>query len=172
MPVEIGIISDTHSFFDSNLIEIFADVDEIWHAGDFGTMEVAKQLSKIKPMRGVFGNIDTGDIREQYPEDLRFELEGVQIWMTHIAGRPKRYDPRVRQELETNRPNMLVCGHSHLLRVERDARYNEMLYLNPGAAGHHGAQQKRTVMKCQIANGTVSKLRVIELGTRGRMPEK
>lgn len=166
--MEIGIIADTHSFFDPNLPEIFEKVDEIWHAGDFGNLDVANQLAQIKPTKGVYGNIDTEDIREAYPEDLWFEIEGVTVWMTHIAGRPGRYNPRVRQQLTKKRPDVLICGHSHLLMVQRDQKFGNMLYLNPGAAGHHGFHQKRTLLKCRIANGKIDNLRVIELGARGR----
>lgn len=166
--MEIGIIADTHSFFDPNLPEIFAGVDEIWHAGDFGEATVAEQLAAIKPMKGVYGNIDTEDIREQYPEDLWFEIEGVTVWMTHIAGRPGRYDRRVYQGLTAKKPDVLVCGHSHMLVVQRDPKFDNMLYLNPGAAGHHGFHKKRTLLKCRVADGKVDKLRIIELGQRGR----
>lgn len=166
--MEIGIIADTHSFFDPNLPEIFAGVDEIWHAGDFGNGQIDQQLATIKPLKAVYGNIDTGDIRETYPEDLWFEIEGVTVWMTHIAGRPGRYDRRVKQLLMKKRPDVLVCGHSHMLLVQRDEKFDNMLYLNPGAAGHHGFHNKRTLLKCRIADGKVDNLRVIELGARGR----
>lgn len=172
MPTEIGVIADTHSFFDPNLPEIFADVDEIWHAGDFGDMGVADQLAKIKPLKGVYGNIDTNDLRERFPEDLFFEIEGIEVWMTHIAGRPGWYDPRVEPRLKEQPPKLLVCGHSHILRMERDKKFDEMLYLNPGAAGHHGFHQKRTLVKFTMDGGTISKFRLIELGPRGRIKTK
>ena len=172
MSVEIGIISDTHSFFDDRLPEIFQSVDEIWHAGDFGDMAVADQLADIKPLRGVWGNVDTTDLRERFEEDLFFEIEGVRIWMTHIAGRPRRYDPRVKDRLCNDPPDLLVCGHSHLLRIERDPKCADMMYVNPGAAGHHGFHKKLTLLKCTIDNGAVGKFRVIELGSRGRRQNK
>jgi len=178
--MEIGIISDTHSYLDPVVLKAFANVDEVWHAGDFGTMEVAQSLARFKPMRGVYGNIDDVEIREQYPEDLFFEIEGVSVWMTHIAGRPGRYDRRVAQELRRRKgkdakdtkkpelPNLLICGHSHILHVECDKKYNSMQFLNPGAAGHQGFHAIRTLLKCTIETGQVKNLRVIELGPRGR----
>ncbi len=169
MPLEIGIISDTHGFFDPRIVECFESVDEIWHAGDFGSLEVGQQLEKIKPLRGVYGNIDETVIRQVYPEDLWFELDGVTIWMTHIAGRPGRYDQRISAQLKKKRPDVLVCGHSHILLVEKDEKNAGMLYLNPGAAGHQGSHHVRTLMKCQIDNGQIRNMRVIELGPRGRM---
>ena len=172
MSIEVGLISDTHSFFDPNLPEIFAEVDEIWHAGDFGNMEVADRLAEIKPVRGVFGNIDTDDLRERFPEDLIFEIEGVSVWITHIAGRPGRYDRRVKPKLSSQPPQLLICGHSHILQMERDFRFDEMLYLNPGAAGHHGFHRKRTLVKFEISKGKIGKFRVIELGPRGRTKRK
>ena len=168
MPLEIGIISDTHGFFDQRLEEIFESVDEIWHAGDFGDGEVADRLAAIKPLRGVYGNIDTGDLQERFPEDLFFQIEGVDVWMTHIAGRPGRYDPRVKERLRNNPPTMLVCGHSHMLRIERDEKSAGMMYVNPGAAGHHGFHNKLTLLKCTVDAGEVRNFRVIELGNRGR----
>ena len=165
--MEIGLISDTHSFLVPNISKIFASVDEIWLAGDFGTMEVATELQKLKPFRGVYGNIDTQDIREAFPEDLTFELEGLTILMTHIAGRPGRYDKRM-QPLLAQKPDVLICGHSHILRIEKDKKHNSMQYLNPGAAGHKGAHLVRTVLKFNLLEGEVKNIRVIELGPRGR----
>ena len=167
MAVEIGIISDTHGHFDERLPEIFESVDEIWHAGDFGSMNVADRLADIKPLRGVYGNIDTLELQERFPEDQFFNLEGVSIWMTHIAGRPGRYDRRVRQKLLDGPPDLLICGHSHILRIERDKKCKEMLCVNPGAAGHHGFHKKLTLLKCTIENANVKNFRVIELGDRG-----
>lgn len=166
--MEIGLISDTHSYLDPNIAKIFASVDEIWHAGDFGTLEIATQLQELKPFRGVWGNIDTTDIREAFPEDAWFEIEGTSILMTHIAGRPGRYDKRTKPLLAKSVPDVLICGHSHMLRIEKDDKYGGMQYINPGAAGHHGAQLVRTVLKFEVAGGEVSNVRVIELGPRGR----
>lgn len=166
--MEIGIISDTHSFLDPNVFEAFEDCEEIWHAGDFGTLDVAKELADFLPLRGVYGNIDSTDIRLRYPEDLRFQCEGVDILMTHIAGRPGRYPARVRQQLLASQPDTLICGHSHIVHVEKDPRFKGMTYLNPGAAGHEGAHLMRTVIKCRCADGKMTNMRLVELGSRGR----
>ena len=166
--MEIGLISDTHSYLDPNISSIFESVDEIWHAGDFGTLAVARELEQLKPLRGVFGNIDTQDIREAYPEDSWFELEGISFLMTHIAGRPGRYDKRIKSLFAKSIPDVLICGHSHILRIEQDPKYDSMQYLNPGAAGHKGMHLVRTVLKFKLQQGQVQNIRVIELGPRGR----
>ncbi len=169
--MEIGLISDTHGFLDPRVFRCFENVDEIWHAGDFGTLEIAEQLAEFKPLKGVYGNIDDVTIREIYPEDLRFQCENLDVWITHIAGRPGRYDPRVRKILKSDPPDVLICGHSHILHVETDSHFGEMQYLNPGAAGHQGFHQMRTLLKFRLDNGTLDKIRVIELGVRGRSPK-
>lgn len=165
--MEIGLISDTHGYLDPRIATLFADCDEIWHAGDFGS-GVANQLVRIKPLRAVFGNIDDTEIRNDFPEDLRFEINGIDVWITHIAGRPGRYDPRVLRELKRNAPDLLICGHSHILHIEKDSRFGGMQYLNPGAAGHQGLHHERTILKFTIAAGKVERIRLIELGPRGR----
>ncbi len=165
--MEIGLISDTHGYLDPRIAKLFSNCDEIWHAGDFGSLEIAQQLSTIKPLRGVFGNIDDQSVRAEFPEDLRFECEGVDIWITHIAGRPGRYDRRVARQLQANAPQVLICGHSHILRVERDPKFAHMHYINPGAAGNQGSHQMRTVLKCRVQDGVLDRLRLIELGPRG-----
>jgi len=166
--MEIGLISDTHSYLDPRVFKLFENCDEVWHAGDFG-QNVAEPLAKAFPVfRGVYGNIDDDEIKNIYPEDQRFKLEGVDVWMTHIAGRPGRYDRRVGQQLGNGAPDLLICGHSHILHVEKDARFNNMQYINPGAAGHHGFHLERTLLKFTIADGLVSRIRLIELGPRGR----
>lgn len=169
--MEIGLIADTHGFLDPAVLYSFQNVDEIWHAGDFGSLDVAENLATLKPLRGVYGNIDSALIREKYPEDLRFEIEGLDVWITHIAGRPGRYDPRVRKTLAKNAPGLLICGHSHILHVETDKTFGQMQYLNPGAAGHQGFHQLRTLLKFRIENGTVDNIRLVELGPRGRTPK-
>ena len=164
--MEIGILSDTHGYLDLRVFEAFENCDEIWHAGDFGSLEIANQLAEFKPFRGVYGNIDDSSIRHVYPEDERFEIEGVEIWMTHIAGYPGRYSRRVRTLLDRRPPNVLVYGHSHILRVDTDKKRNNMLCVNPGAAGNYGDQIVRTVLKAEVADGEFKNLRVVELGRR------
>ncbi len=166
--MEIGIISDTHGFLDPSVFKAFANCDEIWHAGDFGTWDIAQQLSEFKPLRGVYGNIDDSRIRHEYPENQRFRCEGVDVWMTHIAGRPRQYSKRVRHELKTAPPQVLICGHSHILSVENDNRHDGMKYINPGAAGHQGFHVMRTLLKAEFVGGKIQNLRLIELGPRGR----
>ena len=167
MKMRIGILADTHGFLDPQIARHFHACDEIWHAGDFGALLIAEQLSELKPLRGVFGNIDDQAVRDVYPEDLRFECCGVRVWMTHIAGHPGRYDRRVRQQLAQECPQLLICGHSHILRVDRDKRHQGLLCLNPGAAGHHGFHLLRTIVLADFADGQISALNIIELGPRG-----
>jgi putative phosphoesterase len=166
--MEIGLLSDTHGYLDPRIFKLFADCDEVWHAGDFGT-GVAEALQAGFPvLRGVYGNIDDQAIRTTFPRDLRFALQDVDVWITHIAGRPGRYDGRVAAILKRQPPDVLICGHSHILHVERDARFGNLQYLNPGAAGHLGFHQQRTLLKFTLAGGQLSRLRLIELGPRGR----
>jgi putative phosphoesterase len=164
--MEIGILSDTHGYLDPKVFTAFRDCDEIWHAGDFGSLAIARQLAEFKPFRGVHGNIDDAAVRAAYPEDQRFEFEGVDVWMTHIAGYPGRYSPRVLAILKRNAPQVLICGHSHLLRVDTDRKHGQMLCVNPGAAGNYGEQLIRTVLKVEVANGEFKNMRVVELGPR------
>ncbi len=165
--MQIGIISDTHGYLDPLVLEAFSTCDEIWHAGDFGGIEIAEQLQQAKPLRGVYGNIDDAKVRQSFPEDLRFECEGVSVWMTHIAGRPGKYSPRVRKGLIADPPRVLICGHSHIISVENDSRFG-LKYINPGAAGHEGAHVMRTLLKFELSNGELKNMRLIELGLRGR----
>lgn len=166
--MRVGIISDTHSYLDPTVFEHFEDCDEIWHAGDFGSIEVADQLQEFKPLRGVYGNIDDGPLRNAYPEDDRFQCQESDIWMTHIGGHPGRYDRRVKKMLADNPPRLFICGHSHILRVQQDKRHNNMIYLNPGAAGHHGFHLMRTIVTLEFIGDQIGNLNVIELGPRGR----
>jgi len=164
--MKIGLLSDTHSFLAPQVLTYFADCDEIWHAGDIGTVEVADTLAKFKPFRAVVGNIDGGMLRRMYPEDLRFVCEGVDIWITHIAGRPSRYTARVREGLNKKKPDIFICGHSHILCVKRDPRHGGMLYLNPGAAGHYGIHLVCTLLRFDLLAGKVKNLEVIEFKRR------
>lgn len=162
----IGLISDTHGWLDPRVEEHFAQCDEIWHAGDIGDAAVADQLAQWKPLRAVWGNIDGGALRQRFPEHQRFTSGGVRVWMTHIGGRPPRYDRAVAGELKRDPPGLFICGHSHLCLVQFDPAIN-CLYMNPGAAGRHGWHQMRTVLRFTLANGRPSDLEVVELGRRG-----
>ncbi len=164
--IKIGLISDTHSYLDPQVLDYFSDRDEIWHAGDFGTLKIADQLKEVAPLVGVYGNIDGQDIRQEYPLHQRFVREGLDIWMTHIGGIPGRYCIPIRQEIERNTPELFVCGHSHILRIARDQELEKMLYINPGAAGRHGFQQERTIIRFEITEGKLLNVEVINLGSR------
>ncbi|GAB5409076.1 MAG: metallophosphoesterase family protein [Balneolaceae bacterium] len=165
--IKIGLISDTHNYLDPQVLDYFKDCDEIWHAGDFGTIEIADKLREIAPVLGVYGNIDGEDIRQEYPLHLRFERDGIDFWMTHIGGIPGRYCIPIREEIENNTPDVFICGHSHILKVARDQELSKMLYINPGAAGKQGFQEYRTVIRFDIDNGKIENLEVINLGKIG-----
>ncbi len=164
--MRIGLLSDTHSYIDENILSYFEECDEIWHAGDIGNLKVADRIEAFKPFRCVYGNIDTADARLRYPLDLRFEMEGLDVFMTHIGGYPGRYKKRVGKIFRENPPGLFICGHSHILKVMPDKRYG-FLHINPGACGHHGFHKIRTIARFSISNGKVSDLQAIELGIRG-----
>jgi len=161
----IGLISDTHSYLDPQVFEYFKEVDEIWHIGDVGDIKVLEQLRAFKPLRGVYGNIDDREIRQELPLDYRFVMEDMDIWMTHIGGYPGKYASRVRDILQVKPPDLFISGHSHILKVMRDKKYN-MLCMNPGAAGKHGFHKLRTLLRFHIKDKALSNLEVIELGIR------
>ncbi|MFH6985459.1 metallophosphoesterase family protein [Marinoscillum luteum] len=166
--MRIGIISDTHSYLDPSVFKYFSQCDEIWHAGDIGTLDVLQQLEAFKPTMAVFGNIDGHDVRAASPEDQVFVREGKKILMTHIAGSLPRYNPRVRDLIKTHQPDVLVCGHSHLLKVQPD-KANNLLFINPGAAGKHGFHKIKTLLRLEIQEGKIQNLEVVELGPRGQI---
>ena len=159
----IGIISDTHSYWDPRYKKYFEDCDEIWHAGDIGSTDVAERLAAIKPLRAVVGNCDGGDLRFRFPEKLRFKCEDVDVLLTHIGGYPGNYDPRIRGQIYASPPQLFICGHSHLLKVMHDKTLN-LLHLNPGAAGQMGWHPTRTLMRLTIDGSEMKDLEVIELG--------
>lgn len=157
----IGILSDTHTFFDDKLREFFRDVDEIWHAGDFGNIEVSYRISAFKPLKGVYGNCDGTDIRLIHPYIQLMEVEGMKVLMMHIGGYPGRYDYRALQLITAHTPDIFICGHSHILKVMNDKKYN-MLTINPGAAGVQGFHNVRTALRFRIEKGTISDMEVGE----------
>lgn len=162
----IGLISDTHSYLDPTVFEHFKDCDEIWHIGDIGDRNVLDQLIAFKPVKAVFGNIETQELRFELPEDLIFELEGLKVFMTHIGSLPGKYSARIKKIIKFHQPNLFICGHSHILRVIKDPANNGMVYLNPGAAGKHGFHHVRTLMRMKIEQSKITNLEVIELGKR------
>ena len=156
----IGILSDTHGTFDDALRNFLHDVDEIWHAGDIGSLELADEIAAFKPLRAVAGNIDGGLTRRVYPLFQSFPCEEVRVLMTHIGGYPRRYDPRAVERIQALRPQLFIAGHSHILKVMYDPVY-QLLHINPGAAGQHGFHQVRTAVRL-IVDG--SQLRDLEVG--------
>lgn len=164
----IGLLSDTHGFFDPAIYKYFESCDEIWHAGDIGTIAVAEQCELFKPFRAVYGNIDGADLRIRYPEKLRFRYEGLDVLMVHIGGYPGRYTHTVRHELSIKPPGLFISGHSHILKVIPD-HANKLLHINPGAAGNHGIHKVKTLVRFSIEQGRVHELEVIEIGNRGRI---
>jgi len=167
--LRVGLISDTHGWLDPAIFNYFKEVDEIWHAGDFGTLELSDQLAAFKPLRGVYGNIDGKELRAVHPKELFLEIEGIKIYMTHIAGYPGNYNLQTRKTLSTNQFDMLICGHSHIVKVMRDKENHNMLTVNPGAAGLHGFHKIKTIMRFSLHNSTISNMEVIELGRRGKI---
>jgi putative phosphoesterase len=162
---KIVLLSDTHSYIDDRIIEYCKGGDEIWHAGDIGNVKVSDALEKTKPFKAVYGNIDGQDIRVRYPETLRFFCEEVDVMMTHIAGRPEKYVASVKEIMKINPPKIFICGHSHMLLVKYEKKYN-CLHLNPGAAGISGFHQKRTMLRFVIDGKDIRDMEVIELGKR------
>ncbi len=160
----IGLISDTHGYLDPAVFKYFDSCDEIWHAGDFGP-HVAEKLIQFKPLRGVYGNIDGNEIRNQFPEDLKFKCEELEVWMTHIGGYPGKYAPRIKSEIYTKPPGLFISGHSHIVKVIPDKKLN-LIHLNPGAAGKQGWHLQRTLMRFCVSEEKIHTLALIELGSR------
>lgn len=167
--MRIGLLSDTHSYLDPSLFELFKDCDELWHAGDIGSVEVADALEAFKPLRAVYGNIDGHVLRSRYPEDLRFEVAGMPVFITHIGGYPGRYHPRVRPLLQAIPPHLYICGHSHIVKIMPDHKL-QLLHINPGACGREGFHKMRTAVRFRIAEGRIQDLELLELGLRGAIP--
>lgn len=166
--MKIGLLSDTHSFLDPSLLELFEDRDEIWHGGDFGSQEVIDQLKAFKPLRGVFGNIDSQEIQRQFPLDLYWNIGAFKVYMTHIAGYPGKYAARVKKQFFANPVDLFICGHSHILKIIKDPIYNH-LHINPGACGHEGFHAVRTATRFEIKDHKLVDLEIIELGPRGSL---
>lgn len=161
----IGIISDTHGFLDPTVLEYFSKCDEVWHAGDWGT-GVAEKFKAFQKVRGVFGNIDGSMIRNQFLEELFFQCEEVKVLIIHIGGYPPRYEPGIKARLEQLRPDLFICGHSHILKIIRDRSLGNMLCVNPGAAGRVGFQIMRTVVRLKIDGAKIFDVEVVELGKK------
>ena len=158
---KILLISDTHGYIDEKIVKYANNVDEIWHAGDIGDISVSDKLKKIKPLRGVYGNIDDQKIRTEFPLHNRFICEKVNVWITHIGGYPKRYNPKILEELKSNSPDLFICGHSHILKVINDKEL-DLLHMNPGAIGKYGLHRVRTMIQFEINGKKIENLSVIE----------
>jgi len=171
---KILLLSDTHSCVEADILKHTGAADEIWHAGDWGNAALSELFEQTgKPVRAVWGNVDGQDIRTIYPLNNLFHCEGVKVWMTHIGGYPGKYHPGIIGELRKDTPDLFICGHSHILRVMRDKTLNNMLFMNPGAAGRHGFHVMRTMLTFDIEDAAVKNVAVIELGKRtaGILPE-
>ena len=159
---KILLLSDTHGYMDDHIITHAKQADEVWHAGDIGSIEVTDALKAIKPLRAVYGNIDSVDIRQEFPLHNRFDCEGVDVWITHIGGYPGRYVPAIKEAIHSNPPKLFICGHSHILKVMPDKKLG-LIHMNPGAIGKHGFHKVRTMLRFKVAQGKITDLEVIEV---------
>ncbi len=162
---KILLISDTHSYLDKALIKHIEEADEVWHAGDIGSLDVTDAIKKLKPLRAVFGNIDDANARKEFPKNLVFMCEGVKVYITHICGSPTNYLKEVKDIIREEKPKLFICGHSHILKVMYQQPY-EVLHMNPGACGIHGFHQVKTVLRFVIDKEEIKDLAIIELGKR------
>lgn len=162
---KILLLSDTHSHIDNQILKYIKQADEVWHAGDIGKIEVADAIKDLKPFRAVYGNIDDKTVRAEYPLDLKFTVEGVSVWITHIGGYPNKYNFRIAEEINQNPPKLFISGHSHILKVQYDQKLN-LLHMNPGAVGKHGFHKVRTMLRFEVDKGEIKNLEVIEIETR------
>lgn len=160
----IGLLSDTHAFFDPRFYELFSGVDQIWHAGDIGSEEVLNLMEAFKPVKAVYGNIDGAELRIRIKQTLRFTCEGMDVLMTHIGGYPGKYASEIKNEIYTNPPKLFICGHSHILKVINDSKL-KLLHINPGAAGKYGFHTVRTAVRFVLDEGIIKDLEVIEMGS-------
>ena len=162
---KILLLSDTHSYLDDAILKHVAMADEVWHAGDIGHLQVTDTLKKLKPLRAVYGNIDSAEARSEFPLDLRFRCEEVDVWITHIGGYPGRYNPRIRDAIRLHPPRIFISGHSHILKVMNDKKL-KLLHMNPGAVGKHGFHKVRTMLRFEIDGKEIKNLEVIEFDRR------
>ena len=157
----ILLISDTHGYFGDDIKKYVRQADEVWHAGDIGDLKVIDEIKKLKPVQAVYGNIDNASIRAEFPIDLRFNCEEVDVWITHIGGYPGRYDRRIRDDIRSSPPDLFISGHSHILKVMPDKKLG-LLHMNPGAIGNHGFHRVRTMLRFEIDGKDIKNLEVIE----------
>ena len=164
---KILLLSDTHSHIDERILHFVSEADEVWHAGDIGDLAVTDAIAALKPLKAVYGNIDDHKARSSFPLDLKFDCEGMKVWITHIGGYPGKYNQRIREEIKQNPPQIFIAGHSHILKVQWDKSI-QCMHLNPGACGVSGFHQMRTMLRFSIDKGSLKDLEVIELGLRGK----
>lgn len=162
---KILLLSDTHGHIDDAILKYAKQADEVWHAGDIGNLLVTDTLEKIKPLRGVFGNIDDHIIQKEFPLNNRFMCEGVDVWITHIGGYPPKYNTKTKNTIKANPPKLFICGHSHILKVMWDKKLG-LLHMNPGACGKYGFHQVRTMLRFVIDGSEIKDLEIVELGKR------
>jgi len=163
--IKILLLSDTHGHIDDKILKYVKLADEVWHAGDIGDLKVTDAIKALKPLKGVYGNIDDHKVRLEFPEHNRFMCEGVDVWMTHIGGYPNRYNIRVRDNIIKNPPKLFISGHSHILKVMPDKKL-KLLHMNPGAVGKLGMHKTRTMLRFVIDGNIIKDLEVIEFNKR------
>ena len=163
--IRVGILSDTHYQIDNTIFKYLEPCDEVWHAGDIGSLDVSDKLAAFRPFKAVYGNIDNHDIRMVWPQVNRFQCENVDVLIKHIVGYPGRYDAGIRETLQNDPPKLLIAGHSHILKVQYDQKH-KLLFINPGAAGKQGFHQMRTLVRLTIDGSEMKDLEVVELGKR------
>ena len=159
---KILLLSDTHGYIDDHIMEYVNEADEVWHAGDIGTVEVTDTISNSKPLRAVYGNIDGTELRVSFPKDLMFTREGVRVFMTHIGGRPGCYAKGISQQLKSVQPKIFICGHTHILKIQFD-KTHQALFINPGAMGKQGFHKVRTMVRFELSKGEIKNMEVIEV---------
>ena len=165
--MKIFLLGDNHAYLGPELIHHAQKADEIWHTGDWLNMELLEEFEKLgKKIRSVWGNVDPHSIRNIFPLHDNFQIQGIKFWMTHIGGAPPRYNPKLLPTMKQHTPDVFICGHSHILRVERDAKMNNMLYINPGACGTTGFHRMRTAVTFEIREGKIENMMVLEFGPR------
>ena len=167
---KILIISDTHGYIDDVILKYVKQADEVWHAGDIGKIKVLDQIEKLSQLKSVYGNIDNHIIRSSTSETNSFFCEKVKVSIVHIAGKPPYYNQITKKLIEIEKPKILIYGHSHILKVKFDKK-NDVLCINPGAAGRHGFHHKRTMVRFEINQSSIENMEIIELGERSRLPE-
>ncbi len=161
--MQLGILSDTHGYFHPDLVDVLDGVDAIVHAGDVGDLAILDGLEALAPVHAVYGNIDDADTRRRLPEQKRVSFGGLSVWVAHIAGRPGRWQANMGERLAADPPDVFICGHSHILRIERVAELDNMLFVNPGAAGRQGFHQKKTCLRLTVTDGKATNVDVIHL---------